>query len=1328
MAALRARGLTVQSFKVGPDFIDPMHHEQATGRPSINLDAWMLSREQVLASFHRAVEGADVAVVEGVMGLFDGMDGQSEQGSTAQLAKWLGAPVLLVLDCSAVARSAAAVVKGYLEFDPELQLGGLLFNKVGGEAHTQWLKDAIASGGITLPVLGGIPQARARALEAVASKEVAMPERHHGLHMPGEDSIPPDLVASLAELVGTHVDLDALLEVAATARVPPAPATAVGEDETGAPPPPLAAEGSAESADSGAGGAPRVRIAVARDAAFCFYYHDSLALLRAAGAELVPFSPLADGGLPRGVSGVYLGGGYPERHARVLAANGAVRASLRGFATAGGVVYAECGGLVYLSQSIVLPGEAPCPMAGVFSFKTVLSGKMAMGYCEVETTGACPLFPPGRRVRGQVFHFSEIVQESVVGGAGAALSSSPRPDKASGASSDASWQHGYLTRAKIPGAAEVPEGFCRDNVLASYVHLHFGGCPDLAAALVERCRSVDAAAAGEAAAAAAAAAALECQAAAPATQPLGSAGSNGYPPHPPPSPTISPVHSRLGRPATSMGLANGGGAHGSSGGGGGGLFASHSSPNLAHDERALLAQQQAQQLRAAGMMRAATSLDLGMANGLQRHPSMVPLSGRTSSGQIPLSGRTSSGQIPLLQLHKAGSSCSLAALHGGGFDAGAPSQPTSQQGTMPPSVSESPMAQSPRESLLPHGQPAFAHGSAYPPGHPAGHLPLHGYPSAYQQQHHPYAHPYAHLVHAHTHNPLWEAGDGGGLHGGGFAPYSQQPLHGVAPLGAGGAYHLGGPSRNNSTGHLPSPRSWSSLQQAAAYAGHAAAAPPHYAPPPLHPALPLASAVADYWPPPQPPLVRGPHSRSGSLDKPSGALPPLPHGGENAPPYAQLQQHLFLAAPRLQRPPSPLSARALPLGGGPSFSWALAGQQPSDKIVSLSPGATEMLWVLGLGNRVVATTDACDYPPQAAARAKARHSFGGGEGGGGPPSLSGGGSLHGTSTPGGSSASTTDSPSYVGDTGHSSRLRWDETAIDEQARREAGREGGATWHQAVCRVLARERPGLIVCEEEPEGGPLGSAWSTSSSLSSGSGGWEGGGVVRAVLSALVAVGLQHSCRVVCVRRRTLSDVLDSMLAVGEAAGVAEEAARTVDRLRTRLRRLTAAAAQAAAAAPRRPCVLVLQSLAPLRTVGWWAGDMIALAGGMDVAAEGAGDPPRELTWKEVQAFAPDVLVVTGMQGGSAARPLADLCGLAGRPGWWLLPAVKASEVYVVDAALFCRAGPRLVEGVEALAHMLQPEEGVLTASCPERGVLKLSLRPGQRCRQRLLPNHFVVFT
>lgn len=208
MAALRARGLTVQSFKVGPDFIDPMHHEQATGRPSINLDAWMLSREQVLASFHRAVEGADVAVVEGVMGLFDGMDGQSEQGSTAQLAKWLGAPVLLVLDCSAVARSAAAVVKGYLEFDPELQLGGLLFNKVGGEAHTQWLKDAIASGGITLPVLGGIPQ----------SKEVAMPERHHGLHMPGEDSIPPDLVASLAELVGTHVDLDALLEVAATAR------------------------------------------------------------------------------------------------------------------------------------------------------------------------------------------------------------------------------------------------------------------------------------------------------------------------------------------------------------------------------------------------------------------------------------------------------------------------------------------------------------------------------------------------------------------------------------------------------------------------------------------------------------------------------------------------------------------------------------------------------------------------------------------------------------------------------------------------------------------------------------------------------------------------------------------------------------------------------------------------------------------------------------------------------------------------------------------------------------------------------------------------------
>lgn len=416
-----------------------MHHERATGRPSINLDGWMLTREQALATFHRHMADADIGVVEGVMGLFDGRDGATEAGSTAQMAKWLGAPVALVLDCSAVARSAAALVKGYQAFDPDLHLNALIFNKVGGAAHTEWLADAVGSAGLGVAVLGGIPKDDA----------VAVQERYLGLHMPHDPAMPPNLIGNLAALIRQHVDLDAVVALARTARAPvapetdaaapgsaleqpPAPAspppslaspakagatrsdTAFAEAEEAAPAvessagaPALAAGADAEekrrkqkkknkkkrkgsggkaaaeawpaSAGHGSGGdeedgdadmasptaadvaaaspaavddeasaeqqqageaaaatasdaapspprpssaasalcaqgeaGPPVRIAIARDAAFCFYYHDNLTLLEEAGAELVPFSPLADP-LPPDVAGVYLGGGYPER-------------------------------------------------------------------------------------------------------------------------------------------------------------------------------------------------------------------------------------------------------------------------------------------------------------------------------------------------------------------------------------------------------------------------------------------------------------------------------------------------------------------------------------------------------------------------------------------------------------------------------------------------------------------------------------------------------------------------------------------------------------------------------------------------------------------------------------------------------------------------------------------------------------------------------------------------------------------------------------------------------------------------------------------------------
>ncbi|KAK9828636.1 hypothetical protein WJX72_001237 [[Myrmecia] bisecta] len=457
MAALRRRGLRVQAFKVGPDFLDPLHHEAATGRASINLDGWMMDRDQNLACFHRHTADADIAVVEGVMGLFDGRDGKTEAGSTAQMAKWLGASVVLVLDCWAIARSAAAIIKGYQDFDPDLKLGGVLLNKVGGPAHTQWLQEAVDTSGVSVKVLGGVPK----------DDSVTVKERYLGLHMPGDEDTPKEYIGKLASLVADNVDMEALLEVAATADVP-MPTT------------PLPASVRGPSLGQ------RLRIGVAKDAAFGFYYFENLSLLESAGAELVFFSPMTES-LPANLAGLYFGGGYPEKHAAQLASNVPLLAAVKAFAEAGGVVYAECGGLVYLSQSIQPLGEPQCNMVGVFPFRTHMTkDKMKMGYVEVQTQANCPLFPANATVRGHVFHFSEILQESVVPGF-------------TPGSKDEGWQATYKALMQTPGAEQVPEGYTRNNVVASYVHLHFGSNPAFAESLVRRCQSVDVGAVDQAA-------------------------------------------------------------------------------------------------------------------------------------------------------------------------------------------------------------------------------------------------------------------------------------------------------------------------------------------------------------------------------------------------------------------------------------------------------------------------------------------------------------------------------------------------------------------------------------------------------------------------------------------------------------------------------------------------------------------------------------------------------------------------------------------------------------------------------------------------------------
>ena len=295
MAALVSEeSLRFRPLRWGPDFIDPGHHRRITGRDSHNLDGWIMDRRKNREIFSRGVGNADAVVAEGVMGLFDGFSGDDESGSTAQMAKWLDLPVILVIDARAMARSAAAVALGFLSFDPDLRIGGILFNRVGSETHAQILKEALGS--VTrVPVFGCLP--RSEALE--------MPSRHLGL-VTDEDLVRDhDYSERLARWIESNVDLDGILALHRMKR----PGAGIPEI------PPK----------------PDIRIGVARDAAFCFYYPENLRLLRQAGAELIPFSPLESKSLPEGIHGLYLGGGYPELHCRALAENRSFAGRHRGF-------------------------------------------------------------------------------------------------------------------------------------------------------------------------------------------------------------------------------------------------------------------------------------------------------------------------------------------------------------------------------------------------------------------------------------------------------------------------------------------------------------------------------------------------------------------------------------------------------------------------------------------------------------------------------------------------------------------------------------------------------------------------------------------------------------------------------------------------------------------------------------------------------------------------------------------------------------------------------------------------------------------------------------
>jgi cobyrinic acid a,c-diamide synthase len=422
-AAFRRRGLAVAPFKCGPDYLDPTWHARAAGRPSQNLDGWMMGREASLATFARASAGADVAIVEGVMGLFDGASPRSEEGSTAELAKWLAAPVVAVVDASGMARTLAAVLQGLATFDPALRLAGVLCNRIGSRSHLELLREAVAP----LPVFGGLPEVQ----------ELRFPERHLGLVTASHAILSDDALARWAALAEEWLDLDALLAAARGApSLPEAPARGSQPE--------------------------RCRIGVAFDEAFHFYYDDNLARLEALGARLVRFSPLRDPS-PPDVDGLYLGGGYPELHARALSANRTMLDGIRAFAARGGPIYAECGGLMYLCRTVRTLDGYDHELAGLLPGDAQVCDRLqALGYAEVETTAESCLGPAGMRLRGHQFRYSELHGMAEDG---------PRA---------------YRVRRRR-GGEPFAEGFGGGSLLASWVHVHWASCPEAAEGFVRSC-------------------------------------------------------------------------------------------------------------------------------------------------------------------------------------------------------------------------------------------------------------------------------------------------------------------------------------------------------------------------------------------------------------------------------------------------------------------------------------------------------------------------------------------------------------------------------------------------------------------------------------------------------------------------------------------------------------------------------------------------------------------------------------------------------------------------------------------------------------------------
>ncbi len=421
VAALRRRGSRVQTFKVGPDFLDPSYLSIASGRPCYNLDGWMMGRDYVEKLVARATADADIAVVEGVMGLFDGASHDGLEGSTAEIAAWLRAPVILVADVYGMARSLAAVVKGFATFDRKVRVAGVIANHCGSLRHGIMLAEALQASQLP-PMVAAIPRGALPAL----------PERHLGLVTADARNLPQQALDALADAFERYSTVGEIVNMARSA-------------------PFLYVEAPERKQVAG-----RARLGVACDAAFHFYYRDVLDELEDGGCTLVRFSPVADRALPGDLDALYLGGGYPEETAAELSANGSMLASVRAFAESGRPVYAECGGLMYLCREMETADGRRHPLAGILPAATKMHrGLQTLAYVDVTLKEDSLWGLAGESVRGHEFHHSSLAAD---------------PAGAEG------WRSVYRMR-KLRVEAPVEEGFQKGRVLASYAHLHLASRP-----------------------------------------------------------------------------------------------------------------------------------------------------------------------------------------------------------------------------------------------------------------------------------------------------------------------------------------------------------------------------------------------------------------------------------------------------------------------------------------------------------------------------------------------------------------------------------------------------------------------------------------------------------------------------------------------------------------------------------------------------------------------------------------------------------------------------------------------------------------------------------